>query len=320
VSTAIVTGAAGFIGSRLAAELLDSGAERVIGIDRLSSYYDVSIKRENLARLRGPRFEFVEADLLHADLASLLRGVDVVFHEAAQPGVRAAWGKAFGTYVDDNIRATQNLLEAVVASGNHAKVVNASSSSIYGDARSFPVTEDHPANPRSPYGVTKLAAEQLVSVYAQNHGVDAVSLRYFTVYGPGQRPDMAFARICSRILDGRPIDVYGSGDQIRDFTYVDDVVRATILASQRTTQSGDVINVAGGSAVSVNDCIELLSEFSGRTIERVEHPAALGDVQRTSASTDKAASILGWQPEVPIELGLKRQFESAFPGERVHAR
>ncbi|CAM3847277.1 NAD-dependent epimerase/dehydratase family protein [Smaragdicoccus niigatensis] len=309
-TTALVTGAAGFIGSRLAASLLESGVDRVVGVDRLSDYYDVAIKRRNLARIDCAAFEFVEGDLLVLDLVRLLDGVDVVFHEAAQAGVQPAWGRAFDTYVDDNIRATRRLLEAVVASGNRAKIVNASSSSVYGDVGESPVTEDRATNPLSPYGVTKLAAEQLVSAYAHGHGIDAVSLRYFTVYGPSQRPDMAFARMCTRIHQGLPIEVFGTGDQVRDFTYIDDVVRATILAWQRPTPTASIINIAGGSAVSLNDCIDVLAGLHGEAVERITHPHSRGDARRTNASTARAAELLGWFPLVSIETGLKSQFEA----------
>ena len=233
---ALVTGAAGFIGSTLSARLLADGWD-VTGIDALTPYYDPALKRANLERLGGA-FTFVQEDLRTADLDALLDGVDVVFHEAGQPGVRASWGDEFGIYLDANVAATQALLEAAKRAPGLQRLVYASSSSVYGDAARFPVLEVDLPQPVSPYGVTKLAAEHLCSLYASNFGVPTVSLRYFTVFGPRQRPDMAFTRFLTAVRDDRPITLYGTGEQIRDFTYVDDVVEANVAGGHRDGRAG----------------------------------------------------------------------------------
>ena len=224
---ALVTGAAGFVGSTLARRLLADGHD-VVGVDSVNDYYDRQLKRANLGRLASTGFQFVEADLNAVDLRSLLAGTEVVFHDAGQPGVRSSWGSEFDRYVTDNVRATQRLLEAALHADRLRRFVFASSSSVYGDAERYPTEETDRPQPLSPYGVTKLAAEHLCTLYARNHGLPTVSLRFFTVYGPRQRPDMAFTRFCRAVSDGRQIEVYGTGEQVRDFTYVDDVVEANL--------------------------------------------------------------------------------------------
>jgi UDP-glucuronate 4-epimerase len=302
---ALVTGAAGFVGSNLARQLLREGHE-VVGIDVLTDYYEVSIKRGNLASIPTTGFTFVEADLNTVDLTTLLADVDWIFHQAGQPGVRMSWGKDFAIYVRQNIEATQRLLEAAKDAPRLKRLVYASSSSIYGNAERYPTSEEDRPQPVSPYGVTKLAAEHLCSLYASNFGVPTVSLRYFTVYGPGQRTDMAFTRFVRAAVLDDLITIYGSGEQIRDFTFVDDVVAANIAAAGSTVPPGTVLNVAGGSNVSVLDTLAILTEANGRPL-RVEHTETVkGDVFRTGGDTRKITELLGWKPAVSIEEGLAR--------------
>lgn len=302
---ALVTGVAGFVGSNLARQLLREGHE-VVGVDALTDYYEVSIKRGNLASIPTDGFTFLEADLNTVDLATLLVDVDWIFHQAGQPGVRMSWGKDFAIYVRQNIEATQRLLEAAKDAPRLKRLVYASSSSVYGNAERYPTSEEDRPQPVSPYGVTKLAAEHLCSLYASNFGVPTVSLRYFTVYGPGQRTDMAFTRFVRAAVLDELITIYGTGEQIRDFTFVDDVVAANIAAASRPVPPGTVLNVAGGSNVSVLDTLAILSEANGAPL-RVEHTESVkGDVFRTGGDTTKVTAMLGWQPTVTIEQGLAR--------------
>jgi UDP-glucuronate 4-epimerase len=303
---ALVTGVAGFVGSNLARQLLREGHE-VVGIDVLTDYYEVSIKRGNLASIPATGFTFVEADLNTVDLTALLADVDWIFHQAGQPGVRMSWGQDFAIYVRQNIEATQRLLEAAKDAPNLKRLVYASSSSIYGNAERYPTSEEDRPQPVSPYGVTKLAAEHLCSLYASNFGVPTVSLRYFTVYGPGQRTDMAFTRFVRAAVLDELISIYGTGEQIRDFTFVDDVVAANIAAaSTDAVPPGTVLNVAGGSNVSVLDTLRILSDLNGKPL-RVEHTESVkGDVFRTGGDTTKITGLLGWTPTVTIEEGLAR--------------
>jgi UDP-glucuronate 4-epimerase len=310
---ALVTGVAGFIGSNIARRLLADGHD-VVGVDALTDYYDPQIKRSNLRRADDPRFRFVEGDLNTLDLASLLADTEVVFHEAGQPGVRSSWGRDFGRYASDNICATQRLLEEARQSGSLRRFVYASSSSVYGNAERYPTEETDRPQPVSPYGVTKLAAEHLCSLYAHNYGLPTVSLRYFTVYGPGQRPDMAFTRFCRWVHAGSPIQLYGTGEQIRDFTYVDDVVEANLRVGDADTAqvpAGAVYNVAGGSSVSMNEVLELLGTISGKEV-RVERSAAVpGDVLRTGGTTDAIRRATGWDAKVGLREGLEEQYRWA---------
>ena len=311
--TAVVTGAAGFIGSTIVSRLLADGRD-VVGVDVLTDYYDPQIKRANLARLTHPRFRFVEADLTTADLAPLLADAELVFHQAGQPGVRASWGTAFERYTLDNIGATQRLLEAAVAAPRLARFVFASSSSVYGDAERFPTRETDRPQPVSPYGVTKLAAEHLCTLYARTYALPTASLRYFTVYGPGQRPDMAFTRFCRAVHADREIELYGTGEQVRDFTYVDDVVEANLrvaLASPEDLPPGAVLNVAGGASTTVNEVLDLLGRISGKKVRVSRGPAVAGDVHRTGGSTDLIRGATGWVPKVGLEEGLAAQYEWA---------
>ncbi len=304
---ALVTGAAGFVGSSISARLLAEGWD-VVGVDAMTDYYEVDRKEENLARL-GQGFDLVRAPLAEVDLDALLAGVDVVFHQAGQPGVRSSWGQDFATYLEANVAATQALLEAVRRAPHVSRVVYASSSSVYGDAERFPTSElDRPA-PISPYGVTKLAAEHLCSLYASQFGLPTVSLRYFTVFGPRQRPDMAFTRFLTAAATGGQITVYGTGEQIRDFTYVDDVVEANLLAATSEVKPGTVLNVAGGTHVSVNEVLEEVAALAGGRLDVRRVARSDGDVTRTGGDATRAAEVLGWQPRVGIVEGLARQWE-----------
>lgn len=303
----LVTGCAGFIGSNIS-EALIRGGHDVVGIDCFTDYYPRAVKESNLSALRdSQRFEMVEADLLEHDLARLLDGVDVVFHEAAQAGVRASWGQNFRVYTENNVRATQRLLETARAFPLK-RFVYASSSSIYGDAVELPVSETALPQPVSPYGVSKLAAEHLCHLYWVNYGVPTVSLRYFTVYGPRQRPDMGFHKFIRALLAGQEIVIYGDGEQTRDFTFVSDAVAAN-LACIDADVSGSVFNIGGGSRVSVNHVLEVLGSVSGRAplVRYIEDQK--GDVRHTYADTSRAREALGFRPSVTIEEGLRAEYE-----------
>jgi nucleoside-diphosphate-sugar epimerase len=305
----LVTGVGGFVGSHLAERLLADGHE-VCGIDAFIDYYPRSIKESNLADLRSwKRFSFIEGDLLFMNLQSILEGVAVIFHQAAQAGVRASWGREFQRYTDCNILATQRLLEAAMYIKTLQRFVYASSSSIYGNTNVLPVKENVTPQPVSPYGVTKLAAEHLCVLYYRNFGVPTVSLRYFTVYGPRQRPDMAFNRFCRAILRHRPIHIFGDGTQTRDFTYVADIVEANILAATRPNVAGEVMNIAGGSRLKMLEVIEVLREISGSEVEVIFEDKQHGDVAHTFADTSLAEQMIGYHPRVALHEGLANEFE-----------
>ncbi len=304
---ALVTGAAGFVGSHLCGRLLQDGAA-VIGVDAFVPNYPRAWKEANLLPLRDhARFRFVEGDLAELDLPALLGEVEVVFHQAAMPGVRSSWGAEFQVYVDHNIRATQRLLEAAVGSRQLRRFVYASSSSVYGDAPALPLGEDAVPQPISPYGVTKLAAEHLCRLYAVAHGVPTVSLRYFTVYGPRQRPDMAFHRFAAALLQGREIVVYSDGEQTRDFTFVDDAVEANLRAALRPVEPGAVFNVGGGARITLNAALRLLEAAAGRKARIVHAEAQRGDVRHTYADTRRVQAALDFRPAVPVTEGLRRE-------------
>jgi nucleoside-diphosphate-sugar epimerase len=306
----LVTGCAGFIGSHLSEALVGQGHE-VIGADRFADYYPRAQKQANLSRLLDEtRFSLREVDLAEADLAPLVDGVDLVYHLAGQPGVRASWGSSFEAYVRDNVLATQRLLEAAVGRSGPPvrKFVYASSSSLYGDAESFPTSEDVVPRPVSPYGVTKLAGEHLAHAYWRNHGVPTVSLRYFTVYGPRQRPDMAFHRFIRQALTGEPLMVHGDGEQTRSFTFVGDVVAAN-LAAGFGEAAGVALNIGGGSQASVNEVLRLIGELVSRPLDVRYGPAQPGDVRHTSADTRRAAELLGFTPRVGLQEGLAAELD-----------
>jgi UDP-glucose 4-epimerase len=299
---ALVTGAAGFVGSTLSTSLLADGAD-VVGLDCFTNYYARTIKEDNLAPLRRhPRFQFAEGALQSADLPRLLDGVTHVFHLAGQPGVRKSWGQDFTSYTSDNVDATQRLLEAVKGRSLH-RLVYASSSSVYGDDVAIPMREDARVAPVSPYGVTKLAAEHLCHLYAVNFAVPAVSLRYFTVYGPRQRPDMAFHKFITAAYAGQPITLFGDGQQTRDFTFVSDIVAATRAAGDRGTP-GAVYNIGGGSRVSVTEVLALIERVTRRTLQIDRQPSQKGDMRDTFADTTRARADLGFAPAVALADGL----------------
>lgn len=301
---AVVTGVAGFIGSTLARRLLDDGVE-VVGIDSFTRYYEPEVKRRTAAQLGRDRFRLIEADLAAAVLEPLIEGADTVFHLAGQPGVRMSWGEGFVDYTTSNVVATERVLSAARAT-DVPRVVYASSSSVYGQQIAFPVTERALPRPYSPYGVSKLAGEHLCVAYADNFGLSTVSLRLFTVYGPRQRPDMAFTRFIRAALSGDVLTVNGSGDQVRDFTFVEDVVDAFVAAATSNVAPGTVLNVAGGSSVTVRQTIGLISDLVG-PVDVVYGGHAPGDVARTGASIDRAREALGWAPRTTLLEGLARQ-------------
>jgi len=305
---ALVTGAAGFIGSTLVAELLEDG-HNVRGLDCFTSYYDRAAKEANLARVSlSANFEFNEMDLRTADLDAALDGVDVVFHLAAQPGVRKSWADGFAEYVEHNVAATQRLLEAARVHGELDRFVYASSSSVYGNATVYPSREDALLQPFSPYGVTKLAAENLCTAYAHNFGVPAVSLRYFTVYGPRQRPDMATHRLIEAALGGAPFRLFGDGRHVRDFTFVGDVVDATIRAGLNAdVEPGTVCNIAGGSSTSMADLVGIVEDVSGCHLDLVILDEQPGDVVRTGGDITRANNVLGWEPKTDLRAGITAQ-------------
>jgi UDP-glucose 4-epimerase len=303
---ALVTGAAGFIGSHLSAALLASGAT-VTGIDCFTDYYARSLKEANLAPLKGlAGFRFTEGALQDVDLKALLAGVTHVFHLAGQAGVRKSWGGDFDVYIRDNIQATQRLLEAL-ARVPIQKYVYSSSSSVYGNHVALPMTEDAYLQPLSPYGVTKLAGEHLGNLYFANHGVPTVSLRYFTVYGPRQRPDMAFQRFLTAARDGSPISLYGDGEQTRDFTFVSDIVAANMAAAAQGPP-GNVYNIGGGSRVTMNHVLELIRKVTGKPVAVQREPEQKGDMRHTYADTSAARRDLDFNPLVTLENGLDQQY------------
>jgi nucleoside-diphosphate-sugar epimerase len=295
----LVTGAAGFIGSHLLRALLEHGHDAV-GWDAFTDYYDPSLKEENARDLPVTRVDLAEDDLE-------LAGLDGVFHLAGQPGV-ASFGGVFPVYVRQNVLASQRLFESAAAEG--ARVVMASSSSIYGDAASYPTPEDTVPRPLSPYGVTKLACEHLATAYGSEFGLEISTVRYFTIYGPRQRPDMAFTKIVFCLAEGRPFELYGDGSQSRSFTYVDDAVSATIAAMERAAP-GSTYNVGGGAEVSLLEAIETLGRIAGRRLEVVRRPRREGDAARTAADTARIRADLGWQPATALEDGLAAQWRWA---------
>jgi nucleoside-diphosphate-sugar epimerase len=304
----LVTGAAGFIGSQVCEGLLAQG-HQVRGIDCFTDYYSRKLKELNLEPSRGnPAFDFMEQDIVNADLAQVLDGVEVVIHLAAQAGVRASWGANFTIYTHNNILSTQALLEAGKA-GAFKRMVYASSSSVYGDTKDLPMREESACWPVSPYGVTKLAAEHLCGLYYKNFGVDTVSLRYFTVYGPRQRPDMAFHRFIRALLTGGEIRLFGDGGQSRDFTYVSDIVDASIAAATAPDVAGQVFNLGGGARVTVNQIIAWLEEITGQKAKVTRLEVAKGDVRDTQADTSRAQAKLGFNPRYDLMKGLKAEAE-----------
>src|SRR5689334_460062 len=293
----LVTGAAGFIGSHLAERLAEEGHE-VVGLDCFTDYYDPALKEENARGLDVRRLDLADGELD-------FRGFDGVFHLAGQPGVRS-FGDVFPLYLRRNVHASQRVFEA--AARDDVRVVFASSSSIYGAAERYPTPEDTPPHPLSPYGITKLACEQLADAYARQFGLDVVVLRYFNAFGPRQRPDMAFTRIASTLADGGTFELYGDGDQSRSWTYVGDIVAGTIAAIER---GNGTYNVGGAHEASMNEAIALFERISGRTLDLRRHDAVPGDQKRTKADTSRIRSELGWEPYVSLEDGVRAQWEWA---------
>jgi UDP-glucose 4-epimerase len=302
----IVTGATGFIGSSLCERLLNQGFD-VIGIDSFVDYYPRALKERNITNLKkSQKFIFIEGNLLNLNLSTIISNDDCIFHQAAQAGVRSSWGRDFYIYTENNIMATQQLLE-VCKGKSIAKLIFASSSSIYGDCRDMPMKEVSIPSPVSPYGVSKLASEQLCYLYWKNYNVPVVSLRYFTVYGPRQRPDMAFNKFITALLKDKEIIMYGDGEQTRDFTYIDDIVTANILVMNKG-QDGNVYNIGGGSRVSLNVVIEVLAKISGRIPKIKQLETQKGDMRHTCADITKAEQELGYKPNVRLEYGLEKEY------------
>jgi UDP-glucose 4-epimerase len=300
----LVTGVAGFVGSHLAERLLRDG-HSVVGVDAFTDYYARALKQGNLQRLQDhASFTFLEADLNATDLVALIGENEWIFHQAGQAGVRASWGQDFALYTAANITATQHLLEAATRAPNLKRFVYASSSSIYGNARALPVTEETLPQPVSPYGVTKLAGEHLCMLYWHNYHIPTVMLRYFTVYGPRQRPDMAFHKFLKAMLQEAEFTVYDDGYQTRDFTYVADIVEANVQAAQAPDAAGQVFNIAGGSRVTLREVIKTMEALVGKPARIRYEPPALGDVRDTFADTTRAQHILGYQPRVTLREGL----------------
>ena len=309
MTNTIVTGVGGFIGSHLAETLLNQG-DKVIGIDEFNDYYNPTLKRQNISQFQNhPGFQLIENNIQSLNWSELLVDVDVVYHQAAQAGVRPSWGKGFRDYTERNINATQIILEAAIDAPNLKRLVYASTSSIYGDAETFPTPETVCPQPVSPYGITKLAAERLGKLYHQNFGVPCVYLRYFTVYGPRQRPDMAFHKFFKWILQDQPISIYGDGQQTRDFTFISDAVAANLLAAIVPLAVGEVFNIGGGSRVVLAEVINIMEGIVGGPIKKNFVEKARGDARHTSADVSKAKTILGYQPQVSLAEGLKREWE-----------
>jgi nucleoside-diphosphate-sugar epimerase len=303
----LVTGVGGFIGSHLAERLLREGYE-VIGIDSFLDNYPKPIKENNIrGLLESSKFKFIEVSIVNMNLSEIVDQVEVVYHQAAIPGVRSSWGKNFDQYTVNNINATQTLLEAC-KDKRIKKFIYASSSSVYGDAMELPVKESSRKSPISPYGVTKLAGENMASLYFNCYGVPTVSLRYFTVYGPRQRPDMAFHRFISAILDEREIEIYGSGEQTRDFTYIDDAVEANVRAFLEAKEGG-IYNIGGGSRVRLIESLNIIEEISGKKANLRFIEAQSGDVMHTYADVSSAKRDLGYSPGVDIKEGLRRHYD-----------
>jgi nucleoside-diphosphate-sugar epimerase len=296
----LVTGAAGFIGSHLGEALLAGGHE-VLGLDAFTDYYDPERKRENAREL-----EVLEVDLTAVELDPLLDGVEGVFHLAGQPGVRASFGPGFEAYVGRNVLASGRVFEAAARRG--VRLVHASSSSVYGDAESYPTREDALPRPISPYGVTKLCVEHLAHAHARTNGLEAVGVRYFTVYGPRQRPDMAFTPLLEALAEGGTFRLFGDGSASRSFTFVGDAIEATLAAMERG-RTGELYNVGGGQEATMNEAVALAEEVSGRTVSLERHGDAAGDVRRTRADVSKAERELGWRPTTSLAEGLAAQWE-----------
>jgi nucleoside-diphosphate-sugar epimerase len=302
MSRYLVTGCAGFIGRHLSLKLLDEGHE-IIGVDRISPYYDVNIKRANIETLvKFKKFVYLEKPILELSSADF-ENLDGIFHLAGQAGVRSSWGDDFKTYLDDNVLSSQFIFEK---SSPNCPIVWASSSSVYGDAQDYPLAEGMSCSPISPYGISKLCVENLANTYSKIKHQSIIGLRYFTVYGPGQRPDMAFTKICKSLHNGIPFEIYGDGKQVRDFTYVSDIVQATIQIMQ--SKNSGVYNVAGGNEISLLDVIKIFEQVSNRELKVEFIPSQIGDVRKTAASTSKIRNEINWSPTFIIQSGILEQW------------
>lgn len=305
----LVTGVGGFIGSHLTEALLDRGLE-VLGIDQFNDYYDPALKRQNASAFGDrPNFTLIDGDIQTQDWETLLVGVDAIFHQAAQAGVRASWGAGFRDYTERNINATQILLEAAKSVSGLQRFVYASTSSVYGNAETMPTPETLCPQPVSPYGITKLAAERMGWLYHQNFDVPFTALRYFTVYGPRQRPDMAFHKFYKAALEDRAIPIYGDGQQTRDFTFVADAVAANLAAAEVPEAVGEVFNIGGGSRVVLMEVLATMEAIVGHPIRRDHQGRAMGDARHTAADVSKARKLLGYEPKVSLKEGLAREWD-----------
>jgi len=319
METAIVTGVAGFIGSNLAEKLLENKF-KVIGIDNFTNYYPKEIKENNLIPcLQNKNFTFIKEDLFNADLISIFKNCQYLFHMAAQPGVRTSWGNQFQTYVKENILVTQRILECAKSTKSFKKIIIASSSSVYGNQAGKMNEESTILRPESPYGVSKLAAENLCRIYAENFELPITSLRYFTVYGPRQRPEMAFMRFIISALTKHPIVIYGDGNQTRDFTYIDDIINATFAAIENKT-SEKIFNVGGGHVVSINDVIKILEDILELELTISHQPKQKGDVIHTESDILKAFKFLNYKPRMKINTGLLKAVEYAKNNMTLYAK
>lgn len=302
----LVTGCAGFVGSHLTEALLTQG-HTVLGLDNFTPFYAPARKRQNLAAARAhPRFQFIEADLAEADLRPLLTDIDIILHIAGQPGVRDSWGEQFGGYVRNNILATERLLHAAVET-HIQRFVFAGSSSAYGDSPELPWHEDVCPQPRSPYAISKLAAEHLCRSYHLDFGVPTVVVRFFTVYGPRQRPDMAFYKFLTAALQDAPIPLYGDGGQTRDFTYISDIVAGTLAAATAPDAVGQLFNLGGGSRIILRDLLAMLPDVVGKRVKIQQQGQQAGDVRHTWADISRAQAVLGYQPQVDLLTGLRHE-------------
>ncbi len=306
MKTAIVTGVAGFIGSHLAEKLLANGF-KVIGIDCFTDYYSKEIKKNNMISFQNNKnFKLIEEDLMKLDLIPIIKECEFLFHEAAQPGVRASWGKQFDTYVKDNILVTQKILESAKEVKTLEKIVMASSSSIYGEQEGIMVEGKTIPSPISPYGVTKLASENLGLTYASNYNLPVTSLRYFTVYGPKQRPDMAFTKFIKANLSGDKISIFGDGNQIRDFTFISDIIDANLKCMESNIH-GNVLNIGGGKTHSVIEILSIIEEITGLKNKLIFTLKQKGDVKRTESDITNAKKIINYFPKINVFEGLTNQ-------------
>ena len=308
MKTALITGVAGFIGSSLAEKLLKDNF-KVIGIDSFTNYYSPHIKEKNIENcLKHSNFSFIHQDLDTLDLSTIFENTEYVFHLSAQPGARASWGKEFTTYVKNNISVTQKILESLKNNTTLKKFIFASSSSVYGNQSSIMNEDTSLTKPVSPYGVTKLASENLVNLYFKNYEIPIISLRYFTAYGPKQRPDMAFTRFFHSIIKDKKLIIFGNGEQTRDFTYVDDVVKATMNAAA-SDHVGEILNIGGGSVFSLMQITEFMKEITGKELEIDFKKEQKGDVKHTSADISKSENLINYKSNTDIKYGLTQQYE-----------